>query len=79
MFHAATAVLLSRGIERRSHHAVLSAFGEHIVKPGLVEHGWRIAKSGSETIVGLKSAMNVIPRCGLSEVLPVVQTNFGSL
>lgn len=37
MFHAATAALLSRGIERRSHHAVLSAFGEHIVRPGLVE------------------------------------------
>ena len=31
MFHAATAMLLSRGIERSSHHAVLSAFGEHIV------------------------------------------------
>ncbi len=38
MFHAATAVLLSRGIERSSHHAVLSAFGEHIVKPGLLDH-----------------------------------------
>jgi uncharacterized protein (UPF0332 family) len=38
MFHAAKAVLLSRGIERSSHHAVLSAFGEHIVKPGLLEH-----------------------------------------
>jgi hypothetical protein len=29
---------VSRGIERSSHHAVLSAFGEHIVKPGLLEH-----------------------------------------
>jgi uncharacterized protein len=37
MFHAAKAVLLSREIERSSHHGVLSAFGEHIVKPGLVE------------------------------------------
>ena len=37
MFHAAKAILLSRGIERSSHHAVLSAFGEHIVKPGLLE------------------------------------------
>ena len=38
MFHAAKATLLSRGIERSSHHAILSAFGENIVKPGLVEH-----------------------------------------
>ncbi|MFC1636994.1 HEPN domain-containing protein [Planctomycetota bacterium] len=37
MFHAVKAILLSRGIERSSHHAILSAFGEHIVKPGLVE------------------------------------------
>lgn len=37
MFHAAKAVLLSRGIERSSHHAVLSSFGEHVVKPALVD------------------------------------------
>ena len=37
MFHAATAALLSRGIERSSHHAILAAFGEHIVKTGLVD------------------------------------------
>jgi uncharacterized protein (UPF0332 family) len=37
MFHAAKAVLLSREIERGSHHAVLSAFGEYIVKPGLLD------------------------------------------
>ena len=37
MFHAATAALLSRGIERSSHHGILAAFGERLVKPGLVE------------------------------------------
>ncbi|MFQ6035381.1 MAG: HEPN domain-containing protein [Sedimentisphaerales bacterium] len=37
MFHAATAVLLERGIERSSHHGILSAFGQYIVKTGLVE------------------------------------------
>jgi uncharacterized protein (UPF0332 family) len=34
---AATAALLPRGIERSSHHGILAAFGEHLVKPGLVE------------------------------------------
>jgi hypothetical protein len=37
MFHAATALLLHEGIERSSHHAIISAFGEHIAKPGLVD------------------------------------------
>jgi uncharacterized protein (UPF0332 family) len=34
MFHAATAALLAKNIERTSHHAIISAFGELIVKPG---------------------------------------------
>ena len=37
MFHAATAVLLLKGIERSSHHGILAAFGEFLVKPGLIE------------------------------------------
>jgi len=37
MFHAATAALLVKEIERTSHHAIISAFGEFIVKPGLVD------------------------------------------
>jgi hypothetical protein len=37
MFHAATAALLNRGIERSSHHGLIAAFGQHIVKPGFVE------------------------------------------
>jgi len=37
MFHAATAVLNVRGIKRKSHRGILSAFGEYIVKPGLIE------------------------------------------
>jgi hypothetical protein len=37
MFHAATAVLLERGIERSSHGALISAFSEYIVKPGLLD------------------------------------------
>lgn len=36
MFHTATAVLLSRDISRSSHHALNSAFGEYIAKPGLM-------------------------------------------
>ena len=36
MFHAATAALLAKEIERTSHHAIISAFGECIVKPGLM-------------------------------------------
>jgi uncharacterized protein (UPF0332 family) len=37
MFHAATAALLARDIERTSHHAIISGFGEFIVKPGFVD------------------------------------------
>ena len=37
MFHAATAVLAVKGIKRSSHHGILSAFGEHLVKPGLIK------------------------------------------
>ena len=37
MFHAATAALLEKNIERSSHHAIIAAFGEFIVKHGLVD------------------------------------------
>ena len=37
MFHAATAALLAKDIERTSHHAIISAFGEFISKPSLVD------------------------------------------
>jgi uncharacterized protein (UPF0332 family) len=34
MLHAATGVLLEKGIERRSHQGVIAAFGQYLVKPG---------------------------------------------
>jgi len=34
MFHAATAALLARGVQRSSHHALLAAFGQHFIKTG---------------------------------------------
>ena len=37
MFHAATATLLTKEIERTSHHAIISAFGEFIVKANLID------------------------------------------
>jgi len=37
MFHAATAALLTRGIERSSHHALLAAFAERFVKTRQVD------------------------------------------
>jgi uncharacterized protein (UPF0332 family) len=37
MFHAATAVLLHKGIERSSHRGIISAFGQFITKPGLAD------------------------------------------
>jgi len=43
MFHAATATLLLVGVERSSHKALISAFGEFVVKKGFVEaryHGY---------------------------------------
>jgi hypothetical protein len=36
MFHAATAVLKTLGIERKSHHALWSGFGEHVTSKGLI-------------------------------------------
>ena len=36
MLHAASAVLLEKGIERHSHQGVISAFGQYLVKPGLI-------------------------------------------
>ena len=38
MFHAATAALLAQEIERTSHHAIISAFGEFITNPGLLDN-----------------------------------------
>ncbi len=37
MFHAATAVLVHRQIERSSHRGVVSAFGQLVTKPGLAD------------------------------------------
>jgi uncharacterized protein (UPF0332 family) len=42
MFHAATAVLADRGIRRSSHHGILSAFGEYLVKPGLIDRRFHL-------------------------------------
>jgi len=36
MLHAASAALLEKGIERHSHQGVISAFGQYLVKPGLI-------------------------------------------
>lgn len=37
MFYAATALLASKGISQSKHSGVHSAFGQHFVKPGLIE------------------------------------------
>lgn len=37
IFYAASAVLLTLGIERRRHSGVISAFREHFVRPGIIE------------------------------------------
>lgn len=37
MFHAAKAVLLYKDIERNSHRGVISALGEFLAKPGLMD------------------------------------------
>jgi len=36
MLHAASAVLIDKGIETHSHQGVISAFGQYLVKPGLI-------------------------------------------
>jgi uncharacterized protein (UPF0332 family) len=37
VFYAASAMLLTKGLERRRHSGVIGAFREHFVKTGLVE------------------------------------------
>jgi len=37
MFYTSTALLGSRGVWRSKHQGVIAAFGEHFVKPGLIE------------------------------------------
>jgi uncharacterized protein len=37
MFHAATAALLARGIQRNSHHALLAVFGQQFIKTGQLD------------------------------------------
>jgi len=37
VFYAASAMLLTQGIERSKHSGVLSAFRKHFVRPGLIE------------------------------------------
>jgi uncharacterized protein (UPF0332 family) len=36
-FYAASAILLTKGLERRKHSGVISAFRENFVRPGLIE------------------------------------------
>jgi uncharacterized protein (UPF0332 family) len=43
MFHAATAALGVRGVKRSSHRGILSAFGQYLAKPGLIEHRFHLA------------------------------------
>ena len=37
VFYLATAMLLTKGVERRRHSGILGAFREHFVKTGLIE------------------------------------------
>ena len=55
MFHAATAVLMKVGIERSSHGALIAAFSQFLVKPGLIDKRFHTllrkayeARSGSD-------------------------------
>jgi len=49
MFHAATAALLARDVQRSSHHALLAAFGQTFVKTGeLDQHLYRDLRAAFE-------------------------------
>ena len=47
MFYAASALLASKGIYRRKHSGVISAFAEHFVKSGLIEPEYAKMLSGA--------------------------------
>ena len=36
MFHAAKAILFTMGVKAKTHKGVISSFGEHIVKKGIL-------------------------------------------
>jgi uncharacterized protein (UPF0332 family) len=37
MFHAAKAILFSKGVKAKTHKGTISSFGEHIVKKGILD------------------------------------------
>lgn len=37
MFHAASAILLDKDVQRHSHQGIISAFGQFFVKPGIID------------------------------------------
>ncbi len=40
VFHLAQAALLTKGIERSKHSSIISAFGEFLAKPGLIDRSF---------------------------------------
>lgn len=50
VFHAARALLYSRGLETRSHRAVLSMVGEHFVRTGSLK-----ASTGRDALAAFKA------------------------
>jgi uncharacterized protein (UPF0332 family) len=54
VFYAASAMLLSEGVERRRHAGIISAFREHFVKTGLVETEY--SNIYGEVLVGREDA-----------------------
>jgi len=65
MFYAATAVLGSRGLWRSKHQGMIAAFGEHLVKPGVVSaHYGRMLHGSFETRIDSDYA----PQLDLNEI-----------
>lgn len=62
IFHAAKAVLYSRGIKAKSHPGLRSLFGEHIVKPGIMGKEFAdILKVMSFTSTSVSLSLRTIP------------------
>ena len=75
MFYAAEALLFERGLQFRKHGAVHGAFGEHLVRSGILDtrfHRWLLdafdvriqGDYGVDAVVSLEEARDMIDQAG---------------
>ncbi|MBM3143509.1 MAG: HEPN domain-containing protein [Chloroflexi bacterium] len=71
MFYAASALLASKDIYRSKHAGVVSAFGEYLVKPGLIEkeYGKAFGNAFSSRLVSDYDMITSVEKTGAEAIL----------